>query len=196
MVKIRYSELPSGLHVVPEREGRDTIVYLLPGLTPAQRNAALVRVRSSARVGYGPELPAADMAVAVAADRLRTTVRSGAAAVRAHPMLLIPPLFVLVAAAAAFLLLSFVTGTIQPPAGATGSSQIHAPAVVKVSSASHRRQPGAHGLAGQLATTNGRGAGATPVRHAVTIRDLTRRRHRARVAVLMRDHLSRTLPHG
>ncbi len=109
MVKIRYSDLPAGLHVTVETDGRSTIIYLLPGLTPSQRRAALTRVRSSGRMGQGPSLPAAGMARAVAADRITTTVSNGAAAMRRHPMLLLPPLIVLVSTALVFALTSFVT---------------------------------------------------------------------------------------
>jgi hypothetical protein len=113
MVKIRYSELPAGLHVRAEARGRDTVIYLLPGLTPAQRRAALIRVRSSSRMGHGPRLPAASMAMAVGADRLRTTVTNGAAAMRGHPVLLLPPLILLVSGAIVFVLMSFVTLTVH-----------------------------------------------------------------------------------
>jgi hypothetical protein len=112
MVKIRYSELPAGLHVRAESRGRDTVIYLLPGLTPAQRRAALIRVRSSSRVGQGPRLPAASMALAIGTDRLRTTVTNGAAAMRGHPVLLLPPLVLLVSSAIVFVLMSFVTLTV------------------------------------------------------------------------------------
>jgi hypothetical protein len=113
MVKIRYSDLPVGLHVRAERDGRHTVIYLLPGLTAGQRRAALIRVRSSARMGQGPSLPAASMAVALGADRLRTTIRNGAAAMRGHPLLLLPPLILLVSGAIVFLLMSFVTLTVR-----------------------------------------------------------------------------------
>ena len=46
MVKIRYSELPAGLHVRAEARGRDTVIYLLPGLTPAQRRAIVTATAS------------------------------------------------------------------------------------------------------------------------------------------------------
>jgi hypothetical protein len=114
MVKIRYAELPAGLHVTAQADRRGTIVYLLPGLTPAQRRAALIRVRSSARMGHGPKLPVLAMAIAIAADRLRTTTRIGAAAMRGHPMVFLPPLVVLVSSAIVFTLMSFVTLTVSP----------------------------------------------------------------------------------
>jgi hypothetical protein len=114
MVRIRYAELPVGLHVATRSNGRYTIVYLLPGLTPAQRRDALTFARRSARIGQGPSLPARDMAVAVVADRLRTTGHNVAAAMRRHPGLLLPPLIVVVSAAIVFVLLSLVTVTVDP----------------------------------------------------------------------------------
>jgi hypothetical protein len=114
MVKIRYAELPAGLHVTAQADRRGTVVYLLPGLTPVQRRAALIRVRSSARMGHGPRLPVLAMATAIAADRVRTTTRIGAAAARGHPMLFLPPLVVLVSSAIVFTLMSFVTLTVSP----------------------------------------------------------------------------------
>jgi hypothetical protein len=133
MVKIRYSELSAGLHVSAESNGRHTVIYLQPGLTPAQRRAALIRVRSGARMGHGPRLSAAGMVLAVGADRLRTTVRNGAAAMRGHPLLLLPPLIVLVSGAIVFVLMSFVTLTVPqrghfvaaPPAFAPRSATHH-----------------------------------------------------------------------
>jgi hypothetical protein len=122
MVKIRYSELPAGLHVVAEACRRGAVVYLLPGLTPAQRRAALVRVRSSARMGHGPPMPRLSMALAVAADRARTTTRNGAAALRRHPMVLLPPLIAVLASAIVFTLMSFVTLTIAPPDNAAAAA--------------------------------------------------------------------------
>ncbi len=109
MIKIRYADLPAGLHVRVEAEGGHTVVYLLPGLTPAERRAALRRSRSSARIGHGPALPAAGLARAVVADRLRTGARNGAAACRAHPALVIPPVVIVASVAFAYLLLSSVS---------------------------------------------------------------------------------------
>jgi hypothetical protein len=125
MVKIRYTELPSGLHVSASTHGRRTIIYLKPGLTPAERHAALIRVRSSGRMGHGPRLPALGMAAALSADWIRTTTRNGAAAMRSHPVLLLPPLILLVSTAIVFILMSFVTLTTaphQPEAVATAPS--------------------------------------------------------------------------
>ena len=99
MIKIRYADLSAGLHVQAECSGRSTIIYLVPGLTHTERQAALLRARRNATMGRGPRLPAAGVAAAVVRDRVWTTVRNGAAAVRAHPLLLVVPL-VLIAASA------------------------------------------------------------------------------------------------
>jgi hypothetical protein len=106
MVKIRYSELPAGLHVAASADPNGIVVYLQPGLTPAQRRAALIRVRSSARVGQGPTLPRQAMARAIAADKVRTNARIGAAAARRHPMLFVPPVIVLAVSAIGFMFMS------------------------------------------------------------------------------------------
>jgi hypothetical protein len=90
MVKIRYAELPAGLHVVTEERDGCTVVYLQPGLTPPQRRSALTFARLSARIGHGASLPAVDLAFALAADRARTTGRNLGFALRRHPMLLLP----------------------------------------------------------------------------------------------------------
>ena len=65
MIKIRYADLPAGLHIRAVARGKDTIIFLLPGLTPPQRQAALRRARSSARMGHGratgPQLQLSDV---------------------------------------------------------------------------------------------------------------------------------------
>jgi len=119
VIKIRYSDLPGGLHVRVDSRGRDTFVCFLPGLTAAQRKAAIRRARSAARVGHGPGLPALGVARALAADRTRTTVRNGLAAMRMHPVIMFPPVIILAASAAAYLLLVSVSVRLIPqhPAG-------------------------------------------------------------------------------
>jgi hypothetical protein len=69
LIKIRYADLPAGLHARTEAQGRSTIIYLLPGLTAIERRAALVRACQSANLGYGPRLSSAGVAFAVARDR-------------------------------------------------------------------------------------------------------------------------------
>jgi hypothetical protein len=109
MVKIRYLDLPAGLHVSAERRGRTTIIYLLPGLTAEQRRAAIVRARSSGRMGLGPELPPVALALALGVDWLRTTVRNGLAATRSHPVVLLPALILAVSSAIVFMVVSLVS---------------------------------------------------------------------------------------
>ena len=112
MIKIRYrdpNELSPGLHAAAERHGRSTTVYLLPGLNAAQRSAALRRLKISARRGYDPKLPAPQLAVALAADRIRTTVGRAGAVFRSHPAGSTVPVMVVSAGAIAFLVLSAVS---------------------------------------------------------------------------------------
>lgn len=136
LIKIRYSSLPTGLHVRAEARGRHTFIYLLPGLTPAQRRAALHRVRSSARMGLGPKVSTAGFTRAMAADSVRTTIRNGGAAMRMHPALLLLPVVLVVSTVVAYALMVTVSVRIQPDtagpgavpvapvhAGATGASR-------------------------------------------------------------------------
>jgi hypothetical protein len=115
LIKIRYAELPAGLHVRTEASGRSTIIYLLPGLSPAERRAALLRARRGADMGYGPPLPASGVAGAVMRDRIRHTMRNGALAFRAHPLLLVPPLIIVASGTLMYIMMSAVTFTIRAP---------------------------------------------------------------------------------
>src|SRR5215472_16196221 len=115
MVKIRYAELPAGLHVATEAGDRCTIVYLKPGLTREQRKDALTVARRSARFGHGPSLPTLDMAFALAADRTRTTARMTAWAVRKHPLLLLPVLALVLGIIAAGMFASAAIVPTLPP---------------------------------------------------------------------------------
>ena len=118
MIKIRYSDLPGGLHLSADVRGNHTILFLLPGLTAAQRKAAIRRARSAARVGHGPVLPALGLARAVAADRIATTVRNGLAAMRMHPAVFLPPMIMVLSAAIAYVLLVSVSIRLYPPQAA------------------------------------------------------------------------------
>jgi hypothetical protein len=112
MIKIRYrdpNELSPGLHAAAERRGRNTTVYLLSGLSAAQRRAALRRLKISARRGYDPKLPTPQLALALAADRVRTTVGRAGAVFRSHPAGSTVPVMVISAGAIAFLALSAVS---------------------------------------------------------------------------------------
>jgi hypothetical protein len=161
VIKIRYSDLPGGLHVRVAASGNDTIIYLLPGLTTVQRRAALRRARSSARMGHGPDLPGAGVAGAVMADGVRTTLRNVAGAMRIHPGLFFPPIVIISFAAVAYILLVSVTaGVHSPQAGGAGGgpgdpmpqgvapppgSQPQAPAPLPAKSGRPRSSPaGAH----------------------------------------------------
>jgi hypothetical protein len=158
MVKIRYSELPAGLHVAAAADRECTVVYLQPGLTSVQRRAALMRVRSSARMGQGPTLPRPAMARAIAADRMRTNARIGAAAARRHPMLFLPPVFLLVISAIAFVFMSIQPLTVSNQSNVVaglptshvrgGAVAIPRPSYVSSSPRHHRR----HGAAASPVT--------------------------------------------
>jgi hypothetical protein len=122
VIKIRYADLPGGLHIRVAASGRDTIIYLLPGLTTVQRRAALRRARSSARMGQGPGLPTAGVAAAMMADGIRTTLRNVAGAMRGHPAIFVPPIVIMGVAAIAYVLLVSVTIRVHPPqAGGSGN---------------------------------------------------------------------------
>jgi hypothetical protein len=85
VIKIRYAELPDGLHAQVERCGRQTIIHLAPGLSAPQRRDALGRLIRTSRRGHGPRLRPPGMSLAMARDVTRATMRNGLAAVRCHP---------------------------------------------------------------------------------------------------------------
>ena len=128
MIKIRYADLPGGLHVRVVPRGQDTIIYLLPGLTIEQRRAALRRVRSSARMGHGPRLSSAGLAYALVADRATTTVRNAAAALRVHPAMFVPLIVILMSAAVGYFVLMSVSIRVHPPQ-ATAPQTVLAPPI-------------------------------------------------------------------
>ena len=134
MIKIRYrdpNELSPGLHAAAERHGRSTTVYLLPGLSAAQRRSALRRLKISARRGYDPRLPAGQLAVALLADRIRTSVGRAGAVFRSHPAGSTVPVMVVSAGAIAFLALSAVSIRVihnTPPGAGTANAGAAGPA--------------------------------------------------------------------
>lgn len=68
------------------RRGRGrTIVWLRPGLTGAQRKAALRRLRQEASRGHGPSLPLPQLTVALGLDRVRSGYRNATSVIRLHP---------------------------------------------------------------------------------------------------------------
>jgi hypothetical protein len=116
VIKIRYTELRAGLHASATKEGRHTVVQLLPGLTPAERASAIGRLRASAKVGHGPKLPAIPLAVALIADRIKQTTRNAVAATRLHPTGLAIPAVVLTSGAILYALLVTVSVNLGLPA--------------------------------------------------------------------------------
>ncbi|MGH3288963.1 MAG: hypothetical protein ACRDPD_30520, partial [Streptosporangiaceae bacterium] len=168
MIKIRYrdpNELSPGLHAAAERHGRSTTVYLLPGLSAMQRRAALRRLRISARRGYDPRLPAPQLAVALAADRVRTTVGRAGAVFRSHPAGSTVPVMVVSAGAIAFLALSAVSiQVIHAPPKAPG--QLYAGAAGPAASFTGGTGPGTS--AGPIAA----GLGGDPPGQAGSVTEL------------------------
>ena len=150
IIKIRYRdqrELSPGLHAAAERHGHVTTVYLLSGLSATQRRAALRRLRISARRGYGPCLPAPQLALALLADRIRTTAGRAGAIFRSHPAGSTVPVMVVSAGAIAFLALSAVV--VHRPSG-LGPPSFGA-AVAAGPSASGYPGPGPAGSRGPVA---------------------------------------------
>ena len=121
VVKIRYAELPDGMHAQVQGSGRQTVIYLAPGLSPGQRAAARRRLIRASRSGHGPRLRRPAVSLAVARDNLRTTLRNGATAARCHPAgsLLIAGL--LTAAVVCYAVFVSVTIRLNPgPSGRAG----------------------------------------------------------------------------
>lgn len=79
MIKIRYAELPDGLHAHVERCGRHTLIHLAPGLSAPQRREALGRLIRTSRRGHGPRLRPPGVSLAVARDATGGTLRNGRA---------------------------------------------------------------------------------------------------------------------
>jgi hypothetical protein len=152
MIRVRYrgsNELSPGLHAAAEQRGRRTTVYLLSGLTAAERRSALRRLRLTARMGHCPRLPAGQLAFALLMDRIRTGVGRTGAVLRLHPAGSTVPIMVLSGGAIAFLLFSTVSIHVLHPT-ATGD-----PGAPPVASASAIAIGG--GPQGQAAGPGGRG---------------------------------------
>src|SRR5580704_1900396 len=158
MIKIRYrdsNELSPGLHAAAERHGRSTTVYLLSGLTAQERRAALRRLRLSARMGYCPRLPDGQLALALLADRIRTTIGRAGAVFRLHPAGSTVPVMVISGGAIAFLVLSTVSIRVlhAPPtaseSSAAGTSPVASAAAIPITGTSHGLAAGLGGGPGQ-----------------------------------------------
>ena len=115
MIKIRYIDLPEGLHVDVRSEGHETIIYLAPTLTCAQRRAALAKARQAARVGRSVPLPLIPLAFAIGTDRVKITTRSAAAAARVHPVAFAIPAAILITAVVLYTLVASGTMHLYRP---------------------------------------------------------------------------------
>jgi hypothetical protein len=168
VIKIRYrdpQELSPGLHAAAERHGRTTTVYLIPGLTPAQRRSALRRLRMSARRGQAPKLPTPQLAVALLADRVRTTVGQAGAVFRSHPAGSTVPVMVVSAGAIAFLALSAVSIQVIHPARNPGRSSLAGAAASGIP-LNAGPGPGGTSPGGAPAAQGGSGGGQAPGQQA------------------------------
>jgi hypothetical protein len=154
MIRIRYrdsNELSPGLHVTAERRGHRTTVYLLAGMTSAERRSALRRLRLTARMGHCPRLPAGQLAFALFTDRIRTGIGRVGAVLRLHPAGSTVPIMVLSGGAIAFLLLSTVSIHVmhsranQPNAGGPAASA----SAISFDRGSQGRSPGPRGRGSQ-----------------------------------------------
>ena len=77
MIKIRYADLPPGLHALVRSGGRRPVIYLLPGLSTAQRQDSLRRLIRTSRQGHGPRLRVSGVAFALARDAAASAARTG-----------------------------------------------------------------------------------------------------------------------
>ena len=130
MISVRYChshELSPGLNASVECSRRGTVVYLVPGLTREERHAALRRLRMASRVGAGPELPAAQLALALLADRIRTAAWRAGAIFRLHPAGSALPVLLLSSGVIVFLALSAVSIQVLPEQAVPGPSPVRGP---------------------------------------------------------------------
>jgi hypothetical protein len=130
MISVRYChsyELSPGLNASAECSRRGTVVYLVPGLTRDERHSALRRLRMASRVGAGPELPAAQLALALLADRIRTAAWRTGAIFRLHPAGSALPALLLSVGVIVFLALSAVSIQVLPEQAVPGPSPVRGP---------------------------------------------------------------------
>jgi hypothetical protein len=163
MIKIRYrdaNEFCPGLHATAERHGRTVTVYLLRGLTAAERKAAFRRLRLSGRRGCGPQLAAPQLALALFVDRIGTAIARAGSVVRSHPAGTTGPVMLISAGAIAFLVLSAAVSIhiLRPSRHQNGSSAFGpAPAAsalaVRIPSSSQDLADGPAGSKGQVLTS-------------------------------------------
>jgi hypothetical protein len=174
MIRVRYlgsNELSPGLHATAERQGRQTTIFLLDGMTVAERRSALRRLRLTARMGHCPRLPAGQLGFALFTDQIRTGIRRAGAVLRLHPAGSTVPIMVLSGGAIAFLLLSTVSIHVLRPPRATDQSAAGISPVISASAiaiggsrgqATGPGGPGNGGNAGNAGNPAGTGGQADP----------------------------------
>jgi hypothetical protein len=143
MISVRYChsyELSPGLNASAECSRRGTVVYLVPGLTRAERHSALRRLRMASRVGAGPKLPAAQLALALLADRIRTAAWRAGAIFRLHPAGSALPALLLSMGVVVFLVLSAVSMQVLPEQAA-GPSPVLGRGPAAAAGGTHERGP-------------------------------------------------------
>jgi hypothetical protein len=148
VIKIRYTDLPGGRHAQVQRCGRQTTIFLTPGLPPGQRRDALRRLARISRRGHGPRLRPASVWLAAARDATRSTLRNGLAAVRCHPAGSLLLAVALAGALVCYAIFVSVSIGLIPP---TSPGRAHPPAAAPAVSDSGSRLPGAPGAAGTAA---------------------------------------------
>ena len=144
MISVRYChwrELSPGLNATAQCNGRGTVVYLVPGLTADERRAALRRLRMASRVGAGPELPAAQLAFALLADRVRTAAGRAGAIFRVHPAGSALPVLLVSVGVIVFMSLSAVSVQVLPQQAAAGPSPLLAPGPAATAGGGHAHRP-------------------------------------------------------
>jgi hypothetical protein len=129
VIRVRRRDFVSGSHHVTgfqgivERVPRGVTIYLLPGLTSRQRRAVIRRLRQEASRGCGPELPLAQLLVALFFDRVRGALRLAAGAVRLHPGTTLLPAAFVAAVMTLFVVASAGVGAVPVVRPALAASQ-------------------------------------------------------------------------
>jgi hypothetical protein len=129
------------LYGTAKRCPQGVTIYLVPGLTGRQRKAVIRRLRQEASRGCGPELPLPGLLVALAADRVRVSVRLTAAAVRLHPAATLLPAG-LVAIGMMMLVLTSAGVRPEPAVAAGRAGTRHAGSAVGVGNSAGVGTPG------------------------------------------------------
>jgi hypothetical protein len=129
VIRVRRRDFVSGSHDVTgfqgiaERLPHGVTIYLLPGLTSRQRRAVIRRLRQEASRGCGPELPLAQLLIALFLDRLRGALRLAAGAVRLHPGTTLLPAAFVAAVMTLFVLASAGVGAVPAVRPALAAAQ-------------------------------------------------------------------------